>query len=164
MKNLPIILSCISTCNKWDLDFGNEKQPWTLFVSSLQLAAASLFKTDIYRPQTMFGERWCLHLSVSHSVHEGCLPRRECTPPRQIPPWADTPWADTSLGRHPLLCRQPPWADTPVGRHSPPGRHPLGRHPPPHGQTPPRQTPPLNAFLFIRLSIVIHRSKLNIHS
>ena len=82
-----------------------------------------------------------LHLSVSHSVHEGCLPRRECTPPRQIPPWADTPWADTSLGRHPLLCRQPPWADTPVGRHSPPGRHPLGRQPP-HGQTPPRQTPP----------------------
>ena len=82
-----------------------------------------------------------LHLSVSHSVHEGCLPRRECTPLGRYP-----------MGRHPLgrhLPRQtsPPMQTTPMGRHPrgqtlPPRQTPPRQTTPPNGQTPPRQTPP----------------------
>ena len=50
-----------------------------------------------------------LHLSVSHSVHRGCLPGA-CVYPSMH--WADTPQADTPLGRHSL------------GRHLP-GQTPL---------------------------------------
>ena len=52
-----------------------------------------------------YGKVMFLHLSVSHSVHRGCLGR----PPRQTPPWAATP-----LGRHPLGSQPPPRARRPL--------------------------------------------------
>ena len=81
----------------------------------------------IYRPQTKFAKVMFLHLSVSHSVHGGCLPH----PPEQTSP--------------------PPGTDTPRSRHAPRSRHhPRSRHTP-QEQTPPlEQTPPHSACWEIR--------------
>ena len=70
----------------------------------------STLYTCCYRPQRSCGKVMFLHLSISHSVHRGCLP-------------------------HTLLFRHTPWADTPTGL-IPPGRHPpcpvhAGIHSPP---------------------------------
>ena len=65
-----------------------------------------------------------LHLSVSHSVHGGCLP--QCM-----------------LGYTPLVQTHPMLGYTPLGRHPPRQTPPMGRHTP--GQTHPRQTPPPTA-------------------
>ena len=89
-------------------------------------------KSYYYRPQTKLLKGNVLHLSVSHSVHRGCLlqcmlgymplgrqppppgqthPTPGRHPPRQTSPWTDTPLGRHPLGRHPLLDRPLPWAD-----------------------------------------------------
>ena len=93
----------------------------------------------LYRPQHSCGKVMFLHLSLSHSIHGGCLAdTHQADTPRQIQPWVDTPWPDTPLARHSLgqthpLARSPgrhPPGQTPPVQTHPPGRHPLGRHPP----------------------------------
>ena len=87
----------------------------------------------------LWGKVMFLHLSVSHSIHNGgCLPRQtpplKQTLPRQTPlgrPPADTPPKQTSP-RQPLTSRHSPGGHClgrPPGRHCPQDRHPLGRHP-----------------------------------
>ena len=80
---------------------------------------------NYYRPQTKLRRGNFLHLSVSHSVHGGCLP--QCMlgyiPPGETPQ-ADTPWTDTP--------RQTPHGQTPLDRHpqqtatAADGTHPTG--------------------------------------
>ena len=65
-----------------------------------------------YRPQWSCGKVMFLHLSISHSVHRGCLP----PPYRQTPPWADTPWADTPL---PSACLDTLLCPVHAGIHTP---------------------------------------------
>ena len=71
-----------------------------------------------YRPQRSCRKVMFLHLSVSHSVHGGCIPA--CT------------GADTPPGKHPRTDTSQ--ADIPLVTHR------LARHTP--GQTTPGQTPP----------------------
>ena len=89
-----------------------------------------------------------LHLSVSNSVHRGCLPQcmlgyhppgpgtpPEQTPPEQTPPEQTPPRARHPLGQAPPGTRHPP---SPGTRHPPPprqqtatvadGTHPTGMH------------------------------------
>ena len=109
-----------------------------------------------YRPQRKFAKVMFLHLSVSHSVHGGCLPQcmlvytplgRHTPPSPRADPLADTPRADippeqTPPDRHPLESRHPPLEQTPLpwSRHPPGSRHPpctvhAGRYGPQVGGT-----------------------------
>ena len=96
-----------------------EKYSFGTYISTGELSSTLtqivLISCCLYHLQHSCGKVMFLHLSVSHSVHRGCLAD---TPPRQ------TPQAD-SLGQTPP-------------RQTPSGRHPLGRPP---GQTPPQRRP-----------------------
>ena len=97
-----------------------------------------------YRPQTKFAKVMFLHLSVSHSVHRGCLPQCMLG---YIHPQADTPSQEqtTTRSRHPLRSRYPLGADTPQEQTPPGSRHPpradtaREQTPPPGADTPPSQ-------------------------
>ena len=82
-----------------------------------------------------------LHLSVSHSVHGGCLGR---CPPEQVHPRAGAPWSRYTPGQVPPPGT-PLFGQVPLHRQvhplagTPPGRYPT---PPPAGTPPGPGTPP----------------------
>ena len=108
---------------------------------------------------TSCGKIMFLHLSISHSVHRGCV--------WWTSPWADAPLAGTPPPQADTTTRQtPPLADTPQARtpkQAPlPGRHPTGETLP--GQTSPspwalhghcsgRYASYWNAFLFDKFDL-----------
>ena len=104
------------------------------------------------------GKVMFLHLSVSHSVHRGCVyPSTQrvgvcipvCNGERVLPlgPGVYTPPGQTPSGQTPC------WADTPSGHTHPLGRHPPYTHPP-DGPLSRQCASYWNAFLFDRLCVL----------